>query len=160
RLFDENELKRVTAGAVLFEAPIAPQKKQQPKPAKRQEAPPEKEVSRAQASAPKKAEIEPGLLAGLDDEQRAAAETTGPLLILAGPGAGKTRTLTQRIAYRIAAHEVPAANCLAVTFTRRAAAEMRERLAALLPADADKVAVHTFHSLGLSILREHPQAAG
>jgi DNA helicase-2/ATP-dependent DNA helicase PcrA len=102
---------------------------------------------------------EGGILAGLDDEQRAAAQIVeGPLMILAGPGSGKTRTLTFRIAHLIAERGVDPAHCLAVTFTRRAAGEMRARLADLIPAAG--VAVHTFHSLGLSILRDNPGAAG
>jgi superfamily I DNA/RNA helicase len=81
-------------------------------------------------------------------------------MILAGPGSGKTRTLTYRIAHLVAERGVDPANCLAVTFTRRAAGEMRERLAQLIPAAAGGVAVHTFHSLGLTILRDNPGAAG
>jgi len=104
---------------------------------------------------------ESGVLAGLDEDQRAAARIVdGPLMILAGPGSGKTRTLTFRIAHLVAERDVAPNNCLAVTFTRRAAGEMRERLAQLIPAAADAVAVHTFHSLGLAILRETPGAAG
>ena len=79
----------------------------------------------------------------------------GPLLIVAGPGSGKTRTLTYRIAHLVAERGAAAESCLAITFTRRAAGEMRERLARLLPNSTDKVAIHTFHSLGLAILREH-----
>ena len=82
----------------------------------------------------------------------------GPLLIVAGPGSGKTRTLTYRIAHLVAECGAAAESCLAITFTRRAAAEMQERLAHLLPGHA--VPVHTFHSLGLAILREHANAAG
>lgn len=96
----------------------------------------------------------PTVLAGLDPEQRAAAEIAdGPLAIIAGPGTGKTRTLTHRIAYLIERGAVPE-GCLAVTFTRRAAAELSERLEGLLGEKARRVPVHTFHSLGLSILRE------
>src|SRR5262249_14688622 len=103
---------------------------------------------------------ESGLLAGLDDEQRAAAQIVeGPLMILAGPGSGKTRTLTFRIAHLVKERGVDPAACLAVTFTRRAAGEMRARLAELIPDTAARVAVHTFHSLGLTILRAHPSAA-
>src|SRR6202022_4183929 len=99
--------------------------------------------------------------AALDPDQRRAAEIAeGGLLIVAGPGAGKTRTLTHRIAHLIAERGVAPQHCLAVTFTRRAAEEMRARLAALLGAKASAVAIHTFHSLGLSILRDHPVAAG
>jgi DNA helicase II / ATP-dependent DNA helicase PcrA len=100
-------------------------------------------------------------LAGLDDDQRAAASIVdGPLAIVAGPGSGKTRTLTQRIAYLVGERGVAAEHCLAITFTRRAAAEMRERLRDSIGAAASKIAVHTFHSLGLAMLREHANAAG
>jgi len=100
-------------------------------------------------------------LAGLDADQRRAVETVdGPLLIVAGPGSGKTRTLTRRIAHLVRSHAVSAARCLAITFTRRAAGEMRDRLRVLLPGMWEHVALHTFHSLGLSILQEHHNAAG
>jgi ATP-dependent DNA helicase UvrD/PcrA len=89
---------------------------------------------------------------GLDPEQAAAAVAGGPLMIIAGPGTGKTRTLTHRIAHR------GAAGCLAITFTRRAAEEMRQRLAALMPAPPPTVT--TFHGLGLMILREQHARAG
>jgi len=102
-----------------------------------------------------------GVLSGLDDEQRAAAQIVeGPLMILAGPGSGKTRTLTFRIAHLVAERGVDPTQCLAVTFTRRAAGEMRARLTELIPDAASRVAVHTFHSLGLAILRADPGAAG
>ena len=103
----------------------------------------------------------PDPLAGLDADQRRAVEAvSGPLLVVAGPGSGKTRTLTHRLAHLVAHHAVPPAHCLAVTFTRRAAGEMRDRLQILLPDAWEQVPLHTFHSLGLSILREHWNAAG
>jgi DNA helicase-2/ATP-dependent DNA helicase PcrA len=106
-------------------------------------------------------ELGAGILVLLDSDQRRAAEiVTGPLLIVAGPGAGKTRTLTHRIAYLIDERGIAPEHCLAVTFTRRAAGEMRERLIQLIGGRAEAVAVHTFHSLGLAILRAHPEAAG
>ena len=71
------------------------------------------------------------VLQGLDRDQRAAATAGGPLLIIAGPGTGKTRTLTHRIAYQVAELGRPARQFLALTFTRRAAQEMRDRLAGL-----------------------------
>jgi DNA helicase II / ATP-dependent DNA helicase PcrA len=101
-----------------------------------------------------------GLLAGLDPGQREAALAAGPLMILAGPGTGKTRTLTHRIAVLVAERGVAPEACLALTFTRRAAAEMRERLAALLPGQARRLVITTFHGLGLAILREHGERAG
>jgi superfamily I DNA/RNA helicase len=84
----------------------------------------------------------------------------GPLVIVAGPGSGKTRTLTQRIVHLVSERGVAGEHCLAITFTRRAAAEMRERLQQSLGAGASDIPVHTFHSLGLAMLREHANGAG
>lgn len=91
------------------------------------------------------------VLGGLDDEQRAAvAAPSGPVCILAGAGTGKTRAITHRIAYRVLTGEIQARHVLAVTFTARAAAEMRARLAALgVPA----VQARTFHAAALRQLR-------
>jgi uncharacterized protein (TIGR00375 family) len=98
---------------------------------------------------------------GLDPDQAAAAAVvTGPLLIVAGPGTGKTRTLTHRLAGIVTEHGVPAANCLAITFTRRAAEEMRERLDGLLGRRAADLTVATFHRLGLDLVRERHKDAG
>lgn len=155
RLFDEAELRRHTAGGLLFDLPETLFDK--PAPA----APEPLPAAPKPAHVPKPIATDAGLLAGLDPDQCAAAAVAhGPLLIAAGPGSGKTRTLTRRIAHLIAEHGVPAGQCLAITFTRRAAAEMAERLADLLPANGADVPVHTFHSLGLSILREQANAAG
>ena len=101
-----------------------------------------------------------GMLAELDPEQRAAAEAAAPLMIIAGPGSGKTRTLTHRIAAAIASQQVRPEQCLALTFTRRAAEEMRQRLAALLGRRAARLTVTTFHGLGLMLLREQHELAG
>src|SRR5258708_2239169 len=102
-----------------------------------------------------------GTLAALDGDQARAAEAAdGPLIVMAGPGSGKTRMLTHRLAHLVLERGVPAAACLAVTFTRRAAEELRGRLAALLPPSAGACAVHSFHSLGLAILRANGAAAG
>ena len=101
------------------------------------------------------------LLDGLDAAQREAAAADGrPLLIIAGPGTGKTRTLTYRIAVAVRERGVAAERCLAITFTRRAAEEMRERLVRLLPDAGPRPTVTTFHGLGAAILREHPESAG
>ncbi|MCK9899683.1 UvrD-helicase domain-containing protein [Frankia sp. Cpl3] len=97
----------------------------------------------------------PSVLDGLDPDQRRAAEHAGgPLLVLAGPGTGKTRTLVHAIAHRVRELAVPAGQCLAVTFTRRAAGELRERLDPLLGPDGAGVTATTFHGLGLMIIRE------
>ncbi|HEY3957131.1 MAG TPA: UvrD-helicase domain-containing protein [Streptosporangiaceae bacterium] len=105
-------------------------------------------------------DAEHGLLAGLDEEQRAAVTAAGPVLIVAGPGTGKTRTLTHRIARQIAGGWVRPGQCLAITFTRRAAEEMRIRLAALIGPRGRRLTVTTFHGLGLQILRENHALAG
>ena len=99
---------------------------------------------------------------GLDEDQRAAVEAgPEPLLVLAGPGTGKTRVLTHRIAHLIERRGVPPAEVLAVTFTRRAAGELRERLEALLGAErAGAVRVRTFHALGLDMLAAEADRLG
>jgi uncharacterized protein (TIGR00375 family) len=157
RLFEARELERLTAGDVLFDAPVARKRKVV---APTTAAPAPAPVTPA-AAGPRERAPAGGLLGALDPAQRAAAAIVeAALTIIAGPGSGKTRTLTHRIAHLVAERGVPPAQCLAVTFTRRAAAELRERLAALLGAPASDIAIHTFHSLGLAILREHPDAAG
>lgn len=99
------------------------------------------------------------LLAGLNPEQQRAVTTTeGPLLIQAGAGSGKTKTLTHRIAYLIAANKATPYNILAVTFTNKAAKEMRERIAHLLKEDATNRSfmpfMGTFHSICVRLLRQ------
>ena len=97
------------------------------------------------------------LLAPLNEEQRAAAaHADGPALIVAGPGTGKTRVLTTRIAWLLEEQQVDAENVLALTFTNRAAQEMRERLRRLLESteQTEEVKVVTFHTLGYQLLQE------
>ena len=97
----------------------------------------------------------------LDPDQLAAATADSPLMIIAGPGTGKTRTLAHRIALGAASLRASRRQAsLAITFTRRAAEEMRARLAALLPGPEPDVTVTTFHGLGLMILREQAEQAG
>src|SRR5207244_12066430 len=95
---------------------------------------------------------------GLNPEQRRAVETVrGPVCILAGAGSGKTTTITRRIANQVATGVFPASDILAVTFTDKAATDMRERFAAL---GVQGVAARTFHSAALAQLRQHGGALG
>ncbi len=95
-------------------------------------------------------------LVGLNPAQRSAVtHVDGPLLVLAGAGTGKTRTLVHRIAHLVRTARVPPARILALTFTNRAANEMRERVHTYLGAESKAVSLGTFHALGVRILREH-----
>lgn len=95
-------------------------------------------------------------LARLNANQRAAAQwNEGPLLVLAGPGSGKTATLTARVARLVEQGQDESFRILCLTFTRKAAAEMRERLLRLVPDAKDRVLLTTFHSFATDILRQH-----
>src|SRR5208283_3577999 len=92
---------------------------------------------------------------GLNDAQKSAVKTTdGPVLVVAGPGTGKTLTIVRRIAYLV--HQgINPATILAVTFTNRAAREMKERTEALLGRNTGALFIGTFHLLGLRIIQEN-----
>ena len=102
------------------------------------------------------------LLKGMNPEQARAVKTTeGPLLIMAGAGSGKTRVLTHRIAYLVVEKQVYPSNILAITFTNKAAREMRDRIDGLLgPGSGERMWVSTFHSMCVRILRRFVDRIG
>ncbi|MDP1630557.1 MAG: UvrD-helicase domain-containing protein [Caulobacter sp.] len=104
----------------------------------------------------------PDYLEGLNPEQRAAVETTeGPVLVLAGAGTGKTRVLTTRLAHILATGKARPWELLAVTFTNKAAREMRERITAIIGPQAEGLRwLGTFHSVAAQILRRHAELVG
>ncbi|ATN34826.1 ATP-dependent DNA helicase [Rhizobium sp. ACO-34A] len=104
----------------------------------------------------------PDYLAGLNPEQREAVETTdGPVLVLAGAGTGKTRVLTTRIAHILATGRAFPSQILAVTFTNKAAREMKERIGLLVGGAVEGMPwLGTFHSIGVKLLRRHAELVG
>src|SRR5229473_2075480 len=103
----------------------------------------------------------PIYLAGLNEAQRRAVEAVdGPVLVLAGAGTGKTRVLTTLLAYILATGRAFPAELLAVTFTNKAAREMRERLDGMIGRAAEGVWLGTFHSIASRILRRHAELVG
>src|SRR5437016_5601677 len=108
------------------------------------------------------AQREPPYLKGLNPEQREAVLTIdGPVLVLAGAGTGKTRVLTTRLAHILATRRAWPGQILAVTFTNKAAREMKERIGALIGGVVEGMQwLGTFHSIGARMLRRHAELAG
>ncbi len=101
------------------------------------------------------------LLSQLNDKQAEAVKNTeGPVLILAGAGSGKTRTITYRIAYMIEELNIKPYNILAVTFTNKAANEMKKRVADLVKENYEMITISTFHSFGVKLLRQYGERIG
>ncbi len=160
RVFTEDDLKGGVGTSALLDVPVAPKPRARRTPGK---APKSREPAPCAVTetAPAYETASAAPLDGLDADQRmAAAIGRGPLLIVAGPGTGKTRTLTHRLAHLIREEGVAPESCLAITFTNRAAREMRGRLARLMPETADRTMVTTFHGLGYRLLSEQPEAFG
>src|SRR6266436_9774596 len=110
--------------------------------------------------APRSTSIHVDYAAELNKQQLAAVTAPpGPILVIAGAGSGKTRTLTYRVAYLLENGVLPQ-NILLLTFTNKAAREMLDRVANLLPNDISGLWGGTFHSVGNRLLRKHPNEAG
>ena len=151
RLFEENEIVKKNYVNLKLDIKI-------PKTAEVTHKTPE--IAHAVSTKPAKITAEK-TSAQLDEYQIAAVHNKhGQIVISAGPGSGKTTVLTKRIAYLISEKETAAENCLAVTFTRKAAEEMKDRLQKLLGDEASKISIHTFHSLCFEILKKDYEKAG
>ena len=96
------------------------------------------------------------MLEGLNDKQLEAVNSTeGPVLVLAGAGSGKTKVLTTKVAFLVKEKQIDPYNILAITFTNKAAKEMKQRVFKLLGKEASNIQISTFHSLGLLLIKEN-----
>lgn len=170
KLFHEDELNREKFTSILFDfdddEALTPNSAAHKPPTQQQATTPVPRSKQQDKTAQIPADdlvlrVQTPMTVGLDAAQQSAVEITrGPVLIVAGPGSGKTKVLTHRVAHLITAHGVRPEQCLTITFTRRAAEELRQRLRTLLPNQCTQVPVTTFHGLGLQILQQNRVAAG
>jgi len=172
RVFQEGESKNYLQTASLFEDSTEKYRTQNnPRPLvsfdleafrKLKREKPETQTEIIEASKTGPASPDNGILSELNTEQsKAAAHYRGPAIILAGPGTGKTKVLTTRIAYLILEKQVNPGSILAITFTNKAAREMKERLSLLLENHSlDILTISTFHAFGLSVIKEYWENSG
>lgn len=170
RLFSEAELRQGATVSMLFDDRNKPQKLAATAPFMASGAHASQGDSASQDGAQgrlfasethENAPWTPLMISSLDAEQsRAVSSIAGPVLIIAGPGSGKTRTLAHRIARLVSVEEADPRSCLTITFTRRAAGEMRDRLKLLLPETWRDIPVLTFHGLGFQLVQENRVALG
>ncbi|MFZ5562546.1 MAG: UvrD-helicase domain-containing protein, partial [Thermodesulfobacteriota bacterium] len=157
-LFAEGEIERLKGEQRLFAAPEAPAPRK-PTPAETARpvaVPRQTSLFDEPEVVPRVAAEAADVTTGLNEAQMAAVNHgSGPMVIVAGPGSGKTRTITCRIARLIQTGQVPAGSILAITFTNRAAGEMKERIAAMVGGKSGLPLVATFHGFCLGLLREH-----
>lgn len=158
RLFEPDELARKNFINLKLDINLPPQKTTETQPSKKADL--QKDITTPVQHTEKKHEQTNSSSSFDEAQEHAIKNENNQLIITAGPGAGKTTVLTRRIAYLISQKNVPPESCLAITFTKKAAGEMRERLKKLLPEDFNKINIHTFHSLCFSILKQNYQQAG
>ena len=157
-VFSETDRQRLLGQQMLFAADALPDPVDTCRPTSPQHTIEKKSICDLPSPEPPDSETEPvdGAALRFNPEQKQAVEAPdGPMLIVAGPGSGKTRTLTARINHLISNRHIPADHILAVTFTNKAAAEMRHRLQQMLTARHALPLIATFHGLCYRLLREH-----
>ncbi|MCA1956604.1 UvrD-helicase domain-containing protein [Zymomonas sp.] len=167
RLFEKEEMEKLTKGGLLF--PVTEMAKPSRHPIIKMSSPSDdNHAFQASPNLPNTNREETArdipdypMLSTLDSDQKAAALITDKaLMVLAGPGSGKTKMLTQRIAHLIQEKAISAEKCLLLTFTRRATDELKARVKQILPETENQPIIHSFHSLALDMLKKDSNAFG